>query len=58
LVGHEHSKTEWGYGGGGMIDRNCRWCDKLIQVPMNETTVPDALKDLGGLVDETFKPME
>lgn len=33
LTGHELSRTEWGYGGGGYADRWCRWCNKLIKVP-------------------------
>jgi len=33
LAGHELSLTEWGYGGGDVADRWCRWCDKLIVVP-------------------------
>jgi len=33
LTHHELSKTEWGYGGGDMADRWCRWCNKLIEVP-------------------------
>jgi hypothetical protein len=37
LIGHEISKTERGYGGGRMIDCSCRWCDKTIQVPIEET---------------------
>ena len=34
ITGHEISKTEWGYGGGDYIDRHCRWCDKVIKVPV------------------------
>lgn len=51
LTGHELSNTEWGYGGGNFVDRNCRWCDKLIQVPKQEEDPPNGiLKDLvGGL---------
>lgn len=36
LTGHEISKTERGYGGGKFLDYHCRWCDKLIQVPIQE----------------------
>jgi hypothetical protein len=37
FIGHEISKTERGYDGGRMIDCSCRWCDKTIQVPVEET---------------------
>lgn len=36
LIGHDLSKTEWGYGGGDTVDRHCRWCDKLHKVPISE----------------------
>ena len=36
LTGHELSETEWGYGGGGLVDRNCRWCDKCFSIPIEE----------------------
>jgi len=36
LTGHEISNTERGYGGGNMIDYHCRWCDRLIQIPISE----------------------
>jgi len=45
LTGHELSETEWGYGGGRFVDRNCRWCDLLIQVPKQESPPPNCLKD-------------
>jgi hypothetical protein len=34
LVGHEPSKTEWGYGGGDKADCWCRWCNKFGQIPL------------------------
>jgi hypothetical protein len=34
LTGHEASLTEYGYGGGSYIDRNCRWCDHVIKEPL------------------------
>lgn len=37
LTGHEKSNTEYGYGGGKYIDRNCRWCDKVILEPIEES---------------------
>ncbi|KKL23295.1 hypothetical protein LCGC14_2426800 [marine sediment metagenome] len=47
FTGHELSKTEWGYGGGELLDRNCRWCDKYFSIPKNEEpTKRDALEDL------------
>ena len=46
MTGHELSKTEWGYGGGNVVDRNCRWCDKLFEVPKQEEMVPNTLKDI------------
>lgn len=37
IVGHEISKTETGMMlGAQFVDCNCRWCDKLIQVPAAE----------------------
>ena len=35
-LGHEISKTEWGYGGGEFVDGNCRWCDAHIDVPYDK----------------------
>lgn len=47
VTGHEPSKTEWGYGGGKFVDRNCRWCDYRIKVPIQEDPPPnDLLADL------------
>lgn len=46
LTGHELSETEWGYGGGNLVDRNCRWCDLLIQIPKREEIVPEVLRGL------------
>ena len=43
FTGHEISKTEWGYGGGKFVDRNCRWCDFGIKVPKIEEEAPDSL---------------
>jgi len=37
LTGHEKSVTEHGYGGGDFIDCNCRWCDKVILEPIEES---------------------
>ncbi len=34
---HEKSDTEWGYGGGEYVDNWCRWCNKVIKVPISET---------------------
>lgn len=44
-TGHEISLTESGYGGGRFVDRNCRWCDKRIQVPKEEDPAMPALFD-------------
>lgn len=47
LTGHELSNTEWGYGGGAFVDRNCRWCDKCIKVHKKEDRpVTGELKDM------------
>lgn len=35
LSGHKWSRTEWGYGGGG-IDVWCRWCNHFDTIPMEE----------------------
>lgn len=43
ITGHEISKTEWGYGGGKFVDRNCRWCDHVIRVPIAESPPPTGL---------------
>lgn len=49
LTGHEISNTELGYGGKGMIDRSCRWCDKNISIPASENCVSKNFKNLMGL---------
>lgn len=36
ITGHAENQGEWGYGGGGMIDTHCRWCDRVAQIPMAE----------------------
>jgi len=36
ISGHEISETEWGYGGGDMVDCHCRWCDKVIKISTEE----------------------
>ena len=35
-TGHDWSLTEYGYGGGDMFDRWCRWCNYRIKVPTSE----------------------
>lgn len=50
MTGHEPSRTEWGYGGGKFVDRNCRWCDQLLQVPIAEDPPPNDL--LAGLASK------
>lgn len=54
ILGHEFSKTEWGYGGGDRADRWCRWCDKLISVPKESILFqyPEA-KDLMRMVGKS-----
>jgi hypothetical protein len=52
FTGHEISKTELGYSGRGVIDRNCRWCDKFIQVPASENIVPEGFRSLMNIMDE------
>ena len=34
--GHEWSKTEWGWDGGGRLDVWCRWCNAFARIPMEE----------------------
>lgn len=46
LTGHEISNTEYGYGGGKMMDRNCRWCDKFLRIPLEENIPSKKMKDL------------
>jgi len=36
LTGHEQSRTELGYGGGGVFDVYCRWCNFRWQIPVAE----------------------
>lgn len=36
VIGHEISKTEWGYGGGNSVDVWCRWCNKMMSIPKDE----------------------
>jgi hypothetical protein len=51
LTGHEISGTELGYGGGNMMDRNCRWCDKSISIPKSENCVSGIYKNLMDQMD-------
>lgn len=46
LIGHEGSKTEWGYGGGDFVDNNCRWCDFVLKVPKNRHTASREFNEL------------
>ena len=46
LTGHEQSKTELGYGGMGMFDVYCRWCNSRWQIPINEHPSGSFLVDL------------
>jgi hypothetical protein len=46
LTEHELSKTECEYGGGNFRDGHCRWCDKLIKVPMDWSNIPGGLQNL------------
>lgn len=52
LTGHELSETERGYSGKGVMDRSCRWCDKVIRVPVKEEIVPENFHKLMGLINE------
>jgi hypothetical protein len=54
LTGHEISETEMGYGGGGLVDRNCRWCDRSIQIPKSENVPSEPFKSLMGIMDNDF----
>lgn len=59
IGGHELSKTEWGYGGGKYADRHCRWCDKVIKVPIESIYFQFKDSNTKSLMDEiltnTFK---
>ena len=46
LIGHEMSKTEWGYSGGQLYDRWCRWCNKRFQVPAAEEPAKNFLMEM------------
>ena len=35
-IGHEPSKTEWGYGGGDFADVWCRWCNQPGRIAKEE----------------------
>lgn len=50
--GHELSDTDRGYGGGGFIDRWCRWCNQHIEVPVEESPGDGRLMGLHGRVDD------
>ena len=55
LVGHELSKTEWGYGGGQCADRWCRWCNKRIRVQkesLYDEFGPTKISDMMGIIDK------
>jgi len=50
FTGHELSNTEWGYGGGRFLIRNCRWCGKAFKVPKNEEpTKRNKLEDIASI---------
>ncbi len=58
LVGHEPSKTEWGYGGGQYADRWCRWCNKMIRVQkesLYDEFGPTKISDMIGVIDNGRK---
>jgi len=55
LSGHEISKTEKGYGGGAFLDCNCRWCDKVIKVPVKECALSPVMGDLINLINSDDK---
>lgn len=46
LTGHEWSLTEIGYGGCNKVNRWCRWCDKIVTMPLTESPLPKSLKDI------------
>jgi len=45
ITGHEWSETESGYSGCG-VDRWCRWCDKMVTMPLSESPLSGEMKDL------------
>ena len=53
LTGHEISETEGGYGGGGYMDRHCRWCDKIIKIPISENDISPEFRNLMSLVGKS-----
>ena len=60
LCGHEISQTEQGYGGGKYADCWCRWCNKHIQVPVDESPFAcewrDHFGDGNGMVEPSRIP--
>lgn len=49
LTGHEWSKTETGYSGRG-VDHWCRWCDKMVTMPLRESPLNGEMKDMATMV--------
>lgn len=57
ITGHEISKTEFGYGGDGFIDRNCRWCGERIKIPIKENILGRNMSDLVDYLDNENKKL-
>jgi len=45
-TGHELSKTEKGFGGGIYMDSWCRWCNHLMQIPIQESPSDQWMRDI------------
>jgi hypothetical protein len=45
ITNHEWSKTEVGYSGRG-VHHWCRWCDKMVTMPLCESPLSKNLKNL------------
>jgi len=53
ILGHELSNTEHGSGGGRYVDHWCRWCNKLIEIPIEESIWAEDNKDMLNLVQKS-----
>ena len=55
VTGHKPSETDHGYGGGQWADTWCRWCDKRMKIPLDDSEMWGKFPDFGDTVRELNK---
>jgi hypothetical protein len=53
-LGHDPSRTEYGYGGGQFVDRWCRWCGQQLQEQFSTSEWAKDNAQLCGAVGYSF----